>query len=101
MEISQITEIIIAAAPAITAIIGIIVSMVTAIKNIKSHNSEIVEKVNKANDDALAEIKAANKELLEAQQEVIKQNLALQAENQELKDLTKRTLERLNKVRGK
>ena len=101
MEISQIYEIILAAAPAVSAVIGIIISLVAGIKKIKNNNAEVIDLVNKANDAALAEIRQTNKELLEAQQELAKQNLALQAENQELKDLTRRTLERLNHVRGK
>ena len=43
MEISQVYEIILASAPAITAVIGIIVSLVAGIKRIKQANRDTLE----------------------------------------------------------
>lgn len=76
MELSQITELIIETAPAITALIGVIVALIVGIKSIKNSNNE-----------TQADVKAASKELK-----------AIAAENKELKKELKSTLATIKKI---
>lgn len=87
MEISQITDIIIAAAPAITAVIGIIISLVAGIKRIKQ-----------ANRDTLKEIKDKNAQLIENVAQIAQNNEELRRENEELKRDLRKVMAKLNHV---
>jgi len=79
MEISQIYEIIIAAAPAITAIIGIIVSLVVGIQKVKANNKEAID-----------EMKKTQVKIIEINTQQVQLNEDLRRENAELKrDLRK------------
>ena len=79
MEISQIYDIIIAAAPAVTAVIGMIVSLAVGIKKIKANNEEQLKEMRQTQ-VKIIEINAAQK----------KDNDELRRENEELKrDLRK------------
>ena len=90
MEISQITDIIIAAAPAITAVIGIIISLVAGIKRIKQDNIK-----------TLNEIRNKNAELIENVAQIAKNNQALRQENEELKEDLRKVMHKLNHVHFK
>lgn len=87
MEISQITEFIIAAAPAITAVIGIIISLVAGIKRIKQ-----------ANKDTLDEIRNKNAKVIENVAQIAQNNEELKRENEELKRDLRKVMAKLNHV---
>ena len=90
MEISQITDIIIAAAPAITAVIGIIISLVAGIKRIKQ-----------ANRDTLEEIKDKNAQLMKNVAEIAQNNVDLARENAELKEDLREVMCHIKKIEFK
>lgn len=73
MDISQITEFIITAAPAVTAIIGVVVALIVGIKQIKNTNNE-----------TLQDVKKTNREMLAANTELLKENLELKSELKEV-----------------
>ena len=52
MDIAQITNFIVAAAPAVTAIIGVVVALVVGIKQIKNTNNQTLQDVKKTNREA-------------------------------------------------
>ena len=87
MEISQITEFIIAAAPAITSVIGIIVALVAGIKRIKQ-----------ANRDTLDECRKQNAAVVENVAQIAQNNEDLRRENQELKKDLRKVMAKLNHV---
>ncbi len=87
MEISQITDLIIAAAPAITAVIGIIISLVAGIKRIKQ-----------ANRDTLDEIRNKNAKVIENVAQIAQNNEELRRENEELKRDLRKMMAKLNHV---
>lgn len=79
MEISQITDLIITLAPAITAVIGIIVSLVVGVKKVKASNKEAIE-----------QMKQTQTKIIEINLKQVEKNENLQKENEELKrDLRK------------
>lgn len=88
MEISQVYEIIIAAAPAVTAIIGIIVSLVAGIKRIK-----------RANTDTLEECRKQNAAVIENVAQIAQKNEELTKENAELKHDLRVMMAKLNHCR--
>ena len=90
MEISQIYEIIIAAAPAITAVVGIIVSLIAGIKRIKHDNTE-----------TLNEIRSKNAEVIENVAQIAQNNEDLKRENEELKRDLRKVMAKLNHVHFK
>lgn len=87
MEISQVYEIILAAAPAITAVIGIIVSLVAGIKRIKQ-----------ANRDTLEECRKQNASIRENVAQIAQNNEELRQENAELKRDLRKVMNKLNHV---
>lgn len=87
MEISQVYEIIIAAAPAITAVIGIIISLVAGIKRIKHDNR-----------DTLEECRKQNAKVVENVAQIAQNNEELRRENEELKRDLRKVMAKLNHV---
>lgn len=85
MEISEISTLIIAYAPAITAVIGVIVSLFVGIAKIRQANKSTVNELIDANKDTVKEIKESNAKLLEANAQIIADNLELKKENIKLK----------------
>lgn len=98
MEISQITDLIIAAAPAITAVIGIIISLVAGIKKIKQNNSDIVNRIKQSNEEALQEMRDKNAEVIANVAQIAQNNQALREENEELKADLRKVMAKLNHV---
>lgn len=90
MEINEITALIMSLAPTISAVIGVIVSLVVGVKRIKHDNK-----------DTLEECRKQNAAVIENVSQIVKENDKLRAENEELKELVKRTLDRLNHVKTK
>jgi cell shape-determining protein MreC len=90
MEISEITALIMSLAPTISAVIGIIVSIAVGIKRIKQSNT-----------DTLDECRKQNAAVVENVAQIAKDNAELRAENEELKALVEKTLNRLNRVKEK
>lgn len=87
MEISQVYEIILASAPAITAVIGIIVSLVAGIKRIKQ-----------ANRDTLEECRKQNASIRENVAQIAQNNEELRQENAELKRDLRKVMAKLSHV---
>ena len=87
MEISQITDLIIAAAPAITAVIGIIIYLVAGIKRIKQDNTK-----------TLNEIRDKNAKVIENVAQIAQNNEELKRENEELKRDLRKMMAKLNHV---
>lgn len=90
MEINEITALIMSLAPTISAIIGVIVSLIVGLNRIKHDNR-----------DTLDECRKQNAAVIENVAQVVKENDKLKAENEELRELVKRTLDRLNHVKTK
>lgn len=90
MEINEITALIMSLAPTISAVIGVIVSLVVGVKRIKHDNR-----------DTLEECRKQNAAVIENVAQIVKENDKLKAENEELRELVKRTLDRLNHVKTK
>ena len=87
MEISQITEFIIAAAPAITSVIGIIVALIAGIKRIKQDNRDTIE-----------ECRKQNAAVVENVAQIAQKNDELTRENAELKRDLRKVMAKLNHV---
>lgn len=87
MEISQIYEIIIAAAPAITAIIGIIVSLVVGIQKVKANNKEAID-----------EMKKTQVKIIEINTQQVQLNEDLRRENAELKRDLRKVMAKLSHI---
>lgn len=87
MEINQVYEIIIAAAPAITAIIGIIVSLIVGIKRIKQANTDTLEECHKQNAEVIIKVS-----------QIAQNNEDLKRENEELKRDLRKVMNKLNHV---
>ena len=87
MEISQVYEIILAAAPAITAVLGIIVSLIAGVKRIKQ-----------ANRDTLEECRKQNASIRENVAQIAQNNEELRQENAELKRDLRKVMAKLNHV---
>lgn len=83
MDIAQITQYLIELSPAITALVGIVVTIVVGVKKIKAANAETI-----------ADVKATNKAMKEA-------NIQLIKENAELKGEIKKVLHELHDVKEK
>ena len=83
MDIAQITQYLIELSPAITALVGIVVTIVVGVKKIKAANAETI-----------ADVKATNKHMKEA-------NIQLMKENAELKGEIKKVLNELHNVKEK
>lgn len=83
MDIAQITQYLIELSPAITALVGIVVTIVVGVKKIKAANAETI-----------ADVKATNKAMKEA-------NIQLIKENAELKGEIKKVLNELHNVKEK
>ena len=98
MEISQITDLIIAAAPAITAVIGIIISLVAGIKRIKQNNQDIFDRVKQHNEEALQEMHDKNAEVIANVAQIAQNNEELRRENEELKRDLRKIMAKLNHV---
>lgn len=81
MEINQITEFIIAAAPAVTAIISVVVALIVGIKNIKA-----------AGEKTVADVKESNSKIIAA-------NIELQKENAELKKELRSVVAAVKKIK--
>lgn len=77
-------------APTISAVIGVIVSLIVGVKRIKHDNR-----------DTLEECRKQNAAVIENVAQIVKENDKLKAENEELRELVKRTLDRLNHVKTK
>lgn len=90
MEINEITALIMSLAPTISAVIGVIVSLIVGVKRIKRDNK-----------DTLEECRKQNAAVIENVAQIVKENDKLKAENEELRELVKRTLDRLNHVKTK
>ena len=90
MEINEITALIMSLAPTISAVIGVIVSLIVGVKRIKHDNK-----------DTLEECRKQNAAVIENVAQIVKENDKLKAENEELRELVKRTLDRLNRVKTK
>lgn len=87
MEISQVYEIILAAAPAITAVIGIIVSLIAGVKRIKQSNK-----------DTLEEVRNKNAEVIKNVAQIAQKNDELTRENAELKRDLRKVMAKLSHV---
>lgn len=83
MDIAQITQYLIELSPAITALVGIVVTIVVGVKKIKAANAETI-----------ADVKATNREMKQA-------NIQLIKENAELKGEIKKVLNELHNVKEK
>lgn len=83
MDIAQITQYLIELSPAITALVGIVVTIVVGVKKIKAANAETI-----------ADVKATNKAMKQA-------NVELMKENAELKGEIKKVLKELHNVKEK
>lgn len=83
MDIAQITQYLIELSPAITALVGIFVTIIVGVKKIKAANAETI-----------ADVKATNKHMKEA-------NIELMKENAELKGEIKKVLNELHNVKEK
>lgn len=81
MEINQITEFIIAAAPAVTAIISVVVALIVGIKNIKA-----------AGEKTVADVRESNSKIVAA-------NIELQKENAELKKEIRTAIAAVKKIK--
>ena len=90
MEINEITALVMSLAPTISAVIGVIVSLIVGVKRIKHDNK-----------DTLEECRKQNAAVIENVAQIVKENDKLKAENEELRELVKRTLDRLNHVKTK
>lgn len=90
MEISQVYDAIIAAAPAITAVIGIIVSLIIGIKRIKRDNTE-----------TLSECRKQNAEVIKNVAQIAQNNDELRRENEELKRDLRKVMSKLSHVHVK
>lgn len=98
MEISEITNIIMSCAPAITAVIGIIVALGVGIGNIKRANKDTVESAKQAHRDTIEEVRKQNAEIIENVAQIAKNNEKLKQENEELKGILRKVMAKLNHV---
>jgi FtsZ-binding cell division protein ZapB len=90
MEISEITELIISYAPAISSVIGIIISLIVGIKRIKQ-----------ANRDTLEECRKQNAAVVENVAQIARNNEELRRENDELKQNLTKVMAKLQRVKIK
>ena len=75
------TQYLIELTPAVTAVIGIVVALIVGIKKIKAANKETVD-----------DVKATNKQMREANEVLMRQNL-------ELKDTLEKTIKEIKHIR--
>ena len=86
MEINQITQMIIEFAPVITALIGVLVSVVVGIRKIKNDNATTYGNIKQSNEQTVNELKNANAQLVQNNEQLAKDNAELKQANMQLRE---------------